>query len=230
MKVIEHDWNWRGTLTTRTAAVTDIVVHHADGDLTAAEIHRIHREERGWAGIGYHYVVELDGDIHRGRPEKKVGAHCNEHNAHTIGVCFSGDYEVRKAMPRAQLGSGRELIADLRRRYPKARVRGHGQMPANATACPGRHFPMAQLLEGASVSDVVPRADYPRLKARMVQYMIRAQLAGDPVSVRDCEGFGVLSEKWGGAARRLAWRISGRLDGVKQTTKPTRELLEALGG
>ncbi len=45
------------------------------------------------------------------------------------------------------------------------------------------------------------------------------------------------TEKWphgvavkGDVAKRLAWRVSARLDGVKQTAQPTRELLRALKG
>jgi len=39
----------------------------------------------------------------------------------------------------------------------------------------------------------IPKTAYPRLKNRMVQYVIRAQLDGDPVSVADCGGFSVFS-------------------------------------
>ena len=43
---------------------------------------------RGWSDIGYHYVVYLDGTVHIGRDVDTSGAHCTNHNAHSIGVVF----------------------------------------------------------------------------------------------------------------------------------------------
>ena len=54
-------------------------------DVSVADIDRWHRE-RGFDGIGYHYVVYIDGSVHEGRPLNKVGAHCKGHNAHSIGI------------------------------------------------------------------------------------------------------------------------------------------------
>lgn len=222
MRIIKHDWDWAQPLTVRVPRVRYIVLHHAVGDLTAADVHRIHRG-KGWAGIGYHYYIELDGDVHRGRPEAKVGAHVNEHNTEALGVCFSGDYEVRRTMPAKQLASGRELVADLRRRYPKAKVLGHRDVPDNATACPGRHFPMAEMLKEADMPKLVGKKDFPRLK----QLILRYALLHD-VSMQGWERIGVCSEVWGDYARLGAWRVSGRLKGIEQTAQPTRELLRAL--
>ena len=78
--------------------------------------------------------------------------------------------------------------------------------------------------------ELIKSAEYPLLKNAFVKYMIRAQNEGNTLSVRDCDGFGVLAEKWGVPAQKLAWRISGRLDGVKQTAKPTVQLFDALMG
>lgn len=41
-------------------------------DVSVADIDRWHRE-RGFDGIGYHYVVYIDGSVHEGRPLKKGG-------------------------------------------------------------------------------------------------------------------------------------------------------------
>ena len=234
MRIIEHDWTWAAPLVTRRKAVKYLVVHHAAGDLTAEAIHRVHLDKK-WSGIGYQYVVELDGDIHRGRPEGKVGAHCNEHNDESIGVCFSGNYETRKTMPAKQLAAGRELLADLRRRYPKAKVVGHGSMPDNATACPGRYFPMDALLGAAPApapaAKHIAKSLRPVLKQRMLRYALV-----NGVSLADCAGLGIVDSKgkpstvWGDVAKRLAWRVSGALTGVEQGTQPTVALWKALGG
>lgn len=44
----------------------------------------------GWKDIGYHYIVELDGEVRRGRPVDEIGAHCAGQNADSIGVCYVG--------------------------------------------------------------------------------------------------------------------------------------------
>ena len=43
-------------------------------DFTANDIDQWHRQ-RGMDGIGYHYVIRIDGTIERGRDIEKVGAH-----------------------------------------------------------------------------------------------------------------------------------------------------------
>ncbi len=34
------------------------------------------------------------GEIHRGRALEKVGAHCRNHNTHSIGVCYEGGLDA----------------------------------------------------------------------------------------------------------------------------------------
>ena len=50
---------------------------------------RWHRQQ-GWSDIGYHYVIYRDGTIHEGRHVDIAGAHCVNHNAHSIGICYIG--------------------------------------------------------------------------------------------------------------------------------------------
>ena len=73
--------------------ITFIIVHcsaNKEGStLRVADIDRYHRS-LGWNGCGYHYVIPIDGTIEQGRPEEKVGAHCKNHNSHSIGVCYIG--------------------------------------------------------------------------------------------------------------------------------------------
>lgn len=40
--------------------------------------------------IGYHYVIEVDGNIAFGRHLEEIGAHVQGSNAKTIGVCMIG--------------------------------------------------------------------------------------------------------------------------------------------
>lgn len=52
------------------------------------EIDRWHRD-RGWSGVGYHYVIKRDGTVEEGRPLTKSGAHTRGMNHHP-GICWIG--------------------------------------------------------------------------------------------------------------------------------------------
>jgi len=73
--------------------VNEIIIHctatRADQHVTLADINRWHRE-RGFAKIGYHYVIDRDGRILTGRDEREVGAHCEGRNANSIGIAYIG--------------------------------------------------------------------------------------------------------------------------------------------
>jgi N-acetylmuramoyl-L-alanine amidase len=129
-----------------------VVVHCSDsswGD--AAAIRKWHTDPvpkgRGWADIGYHYVLlnghrdsrrvyyeADDGLLERGREEAVPGAHVEGHNAHSIGVCLVGP-----DFTDTQKAAAARLVADLCQRYaldPAAQVKGHREMPHVQKQCP----------------------------------------------------------------------------------------------
>lgn len=73
--------------------ITGIVIHCSatkEGkDFSAFDIHKWHKE-RGFNGIGYHFVIRLDGTIEVGRQLSQRGAHTTGHNKNTIGICYIG--------------------------------------------------------------------------------------------------------------------------------------------
>ncbi|MDE6100159.1 MAG: N-acetylmuramoyl-L-alanine amidase, partial [Paramuribaculum sp.] len=119
--------------------INRIIIHctatKAGRKTTVAEIDRWHRA-RGFRGIGYHYVVYLDGEIARGRDESVAGAHCKGYNADSIGVCYVGglDGSGKPADTRtsAQKKSLVDLIVRLKKRFPSATVHGHNDFAAKA--------------------------------------------------------------------------------------------------
>lgn len=95
--------------------------------------------KRGFKDIGYHYVIHRDGSIHGGRPEDKQGAHCTDHNANSIGICYIGG--MTKDMKTAkdtrtdeQKSALLSLCKMLLKKYPNATIHGHYEF-ANK-ACP----------------------------------------------------------------------------------------------
>jgi len=58
-------------------------------DTSAEQINDWHLE-RGWRGIGYHFVIRHNGDIEEGRELERTGAHAKGLNTDSIGICMSG--------------------------------------------------------------------------------------------------------------------------------------------
>lgn len=122
--------------------IKEIIVHctatQAGRNFKIEDIDRWHRE-RGFNSIGYHYVIYLDGTVHTGRPVEKIGAHCLDHNKHSVGVCYVGGLDASGApadtRTEAQKTSLRAFIKDLKRRFPSATVHGHREFAAKACPC-----------------------------------------------------------------------------------------------
>ena len=112
--------------------IDSIIVHcsatKAGQDFTAADIDCWHRE-RGFNGIGYHYVIRLDGKLEKGRDVSLAGAHCKGWNEQSIAICYIGglDENGRPADTRtnAQKRVLYQIIMDLQREYNILQVLGH---------------------------------------------------------------------------------------------------------
>ena len=131
--------------------IKEIIIHCSDTpegrNDTAEDIRRWHTKERGWKDIGYHYVIDLDGTIEPGRPIEIAGAHCTNHNAYSIGICYIGgavwrDGVDEKGKPikdadgkthlvpkdtrtQEQKKALVELCRQLKEKYPNAGIHGH---------------------------------------------------------------------------------------------------------
>ena len=122
--------------------ITEIIVHCSatpEGkDFTVADITRWHKA-RNFVTIGYHYVIYRNGEVHNGRPERQVGAHCTGHNSYSIGVCYIGGVAKDGKTPKdtrtsAQKLALERLLKHLKERFPNATIRGHRDFAAKA--CP----------------------------------------------------------------------------------------------
>lgn len=95
---------------------------------------------RHFRDIGYHYYITRDGVVHNGRPIEKVGAHCQGHNSHSVGICYEGglDADGKPADTRtdAQKRALSVLASRLKARFPKALIVGHHELnPEKACPC-----------------------------------------------------------------------------------------------
>ncbi len=116
-----------------------LVVHTAafsgrncDRDL----IDRWHRE-RGWSGIGYHFVITddrhddaEDGTVQPGRPQNRPGAHVLGLNRRSLGICVAGHGD-RRDHTETQRRTLLQLLSDLMDEHPRVtveRVIGHREV------------------------------------------------------------------------------------------------------
>lgn len=97
--------------------------------------------DRGFNDIGYHWLIDRDGTIVKGRDESKTGAHVKGHNANTIGISLFGghgsssDDQFSDNYTPAQETALRQLIAEIEMRYNIQKISGHNEY--STKACPG---------------------------------------------------------------------------------------------
>lgn len=130
----------------RLEQIDKVVIHYTATpprlDIGAAEIDEWHKE-RGWKGIGYHFVVRRDGTVENGRPITTVGAHAYGHNRGSIGIVWVGglvgDDKGDDTRTPEQVQSLHKLVEGLRMVLPQpVEVVGHRDLAD--TQCPGGDY------------------------------------------------------------------------------------------
>ena len=128
--------------------INKIIVHcsatQEGKDLDAAEINKWHLK-RGWDGIGYHYVVLLDGVIEYGRSIYKQGAHVKGENEGSIGICYIGGVESKQGSNGEWIAKDTRtpeqkeslllLLKTLKKMHPEATIHGHNEFAAKSCPC-----------------------------------------------------------------------------------------------
>lgn len=122
--------------------ISEIIIHcsatKAGQNFKAANIDIWHREA-GFAKIGYHFVIDIDGQIELGRSIAEVGAHTSGHNNYSIGVCYIGGLDKNgnpcDTRTEAQNESFKILLTTLHRMFPLATLHGHKDFAKKACPC-----------------------------------------------------------------------------------------------
>lgn len=135
------------------------VVHHTAVKVTGDSrsgvermraLYQYHAVNRGWGDIGYHYLIDEDGQIYEGKAGGKyvVGGHAYCNNVNTIGVSLLGNFEEEKPT-QDQMKALQWLLDDLADTYGvdigdnatyhgetfSSPILGHGDLLS--TSCPG---------------------------------------------------------------------------------------------
>ncbi len=130
--------------------VARLTVHHdgmppvalrgqSDAARRIESIRSSHVNARGFADIGYHYIIDPTGRVWEGRPSWKQGAHVKDQNEHNLGVLVLGNFELQRPTPQA-LASLDQFLGVLmqRHRVPLSRVFTHREI--GQSECPGANL------------------------------------------------------------------------------------------
>lgn len=122
--------------------ITKIIIHCSatpEGrHITIDDIDKWHKQQ-GFSCIGYHYVIYLDGSIHKGRPVAQVGAHCLGHNGNSIGICYIGGTDIhgkpKDTRTQEQKQALQQLVTILTNIFPNVTIHGHNEFSNKSCPC-----------------------------------------------------------------------------------------------
>ncbi|SHE37001.1 peptidoglycan recognition protein family protein [Clostridium fallax] len=136
LNIVDEQYEWKEELN-YNLNVKSIIIHHSS--TTEADCEAIHEGHirKGWSGIGYHFFINKDGTIHRGRPEKAIGAHTIGYNAISLGICLEGNFQ-NETISNDQQNSLINLLKYLTKKYNINDIIGHNDV--YQTSCPGKNI------------------------------------------------------------------------------------------
>jgi N-acetylmuramoyl-L-alanine amidase len=103
--------------------------------------------DRGWSGIGYHYLIKRDGTLEKGRWVDNAGAHAKGYNRSTIGVVYAGgikgiikgkyiaDYDNMTDAQHKTLITTLNTLKDMYN-LKNTDIIGHNELPKVTKDCP----------------------------------------------------------------------------------------------
>lgn len=100
----------------------NIIVHHTAVSRTKNanqfQATKNYHISKGWGDISYHYLIEPDGAVKKGRADNVEGAHCKEMemNFFSLGICLTGNFDEEEPTI-AQCQSLLDLIRQKQKEY-----------------------------------------------------------------------------------------------------------------
>ena len=141
--------------------VEKIIIHHPVANWSVKRTHRYFIDSKGWNGIAYNYYIQKNLSAFYGRStanQEYQGAQASGWNHKSIGVAFEGNYDV-ETMTKEMLSLGIKAVAELCKRHSLTEADILPHKAIGQTACPGKHFPLKELLEGVSKELKAPKKD-----------------------------------------------------------------------
>lgn len=140
------NWSWVRPL----SQVRYLAIHHTAGPDTQTpdQIANFHINNNGWGGIGYHFLVDKNGVVYYVGDISTARANVANLNDQVLGICLIGNFTAGREPTALQLDGAHKLCDFFINNYPALTninnwddVRGHKELPGQATACPGDNWP-----------------------------------------------------------------------------------------
>ncbi len=140
-------------------SIDTLVIHHSAGsqNQTAPVIQNMHKQERGWSDMGYHYLIGKDSSgswkIFEGRavhPKVAQGAHVGTGlNEKSLGIMIAGRYtqeglapgDSSPAPPPEALALLSGLVKKLKAEFPIKNLESHGSLKDQGGYCEHKNCP-----------------------------------------------------------------------------------------
>lgn len=119
-------------------SIDKIVIHHsATTDGSPEAYANYHVNTRGWPGIGYHFVIQKDGQVFQTNYLDTVSYHTSGQNTRSIGICLTGNYDSQQP-PAAQMEALINLVRYLAKFLGRLAIHGHNEF--SGKTCPGNNI------------------------------------------------------------------------------------------
>lgn len=136
-----YNFSWERPLT----QVNYLAIHHTGGENTQTpqDLANEHITKNGWAGIGYHFLIDKEGVTFYVGDISTARANVANLNEQVIGIGLIGNFVAGQAPTKEQLDSTHKLcefllsLTDLVNIKSWDKVRGHKELPDQSTPCPG---------------------------------------------------------------------------------------------
>lgn len=141
---------------------------------------RVHVDDNGWSGPGYHYAIQHDGTILETRPRTYEGAGCSGQNDNTIHISYFGGLEdgtgrSKDTRTDAQIDSTVWLIKWLADQYEelddKRDIVGHNQFAAKDCPCFDVPSWVDQIIRDSEQGGGNPEPGLPEIE-NLIQYIM----------------------------------------------------------
>lgn len=115
-----------------------IIIHCSDTEngksVSNQQIDSWHRA-RGFKKIGYHFVIDVNGEINKGRNTDEMGAHTEGHNMGSVGICLIGKNKYSVSQFNSLRGLLNEIVGEFE--IPLWNIYGHYEFDRHGKTCPG---------------------------------------------------------------------------------------------
>ncbi|XP_030400216.1 LOW QUALITY PROTEIN: peptidoglycan recognition protein 3-like [Gopherus evgoodei] len=123
-----------------------VIIHHTAGSSCISQascsqlvrgIQNYHMDSKGWADIGYNFLIGEDSRVYEGRGWSTMGAHAKNWNHKSLGFSFLGTFSSR-VPSAAALNIAQDLIqCAVNRGSLSSSYTLKGHRNVNPTECPG---------------------------------------------------------------------------------------------